>query len=110
MLGPVRHTLSLWQGKSRPSWALPPALKRKRQTLFPSSAAGTEAPGDWSYSYASGKGLLADRGKVLRHPDGKAMGSPGHPGYRLSDGKLRAGDFDPEGLHKVEEQPMLERP
>ena len=23
---------------------------------------------------------------------------------------LRAGAFDPEGLHKVEEQPMLERP
>lgn len=71
-------------------------------------AAGTEAPPDWSYSYTSGKGLLADRGKVLRHPDGKTIGSPGHPGYRLSDGKLRAGDFDPEGLHKVEEQPMLE--
>ena len=71
-------------------------------------AAGTEAPPDWSYSYTSGKGLLADRGKVLRHPDGKTIGSFGHPGYRLSDGKLRAGDFDPEGLHKVEEQPMLE--
>ena len=78
--------------------------------LLAKFAAGTEAPQDWSYSYASGKGLLADRGKVLRHPDGKAMGSPGHPGYRLSDGKLRAGDFDPEGLHKVKEQPMLERP
>ena len=76
--------------------------------LLAKFAAGTEALPDWSYSYTSGKGLLADRGKVLRHPDGRTMGSPGHPGYRLSDGKLRAGDFDPEGLHKVEEQPMLE--
>ena len=77
--------------------------------LLAKFATGAEAPPDWSYSYSSGKGVLADRSKVLRHPDGKIMSSPGHPGYRLSDGKLRAGDFDPEGLHKVEEQPMLER-
>lgn len=76
--------------------------------LLAKFAEETAAPASYSHSYTSGKGKLADRGKILRHPDERRMGSPGYPGYRLSDGKLQGGDFDPEGLHKVEEQPMLE--
>jgi len=68
------------------------------EDLLAQFAAGAQAPSNWSYSYASGKGALADRGKVLQHPDKRAMGSSGYPGYRLSDGKLHGGDYDPEGL------------
>ena len=71
-------------------------------------ADGSEVTSDWTYSFASGKGVLADRGTLLRHPDERAMGSPDYPGYRLSDGKLQGGDYDPEGLRKIEEQAMLE--
>tara|TARA_B110001452_G_C15235075_1_gene427638 strand:+ start:120 stop:3326 length:3207 start_codon:yes stop_codon:yes gene_type:complete len=76
--------------------------------LLAKFADGSEVPSDWTYSFASGKGVLADRGTLLRHPDERPMGSPDYPGYRLSDGKLGGGDYDPEGLRKVEEQEMLE--
>ena len=76
--------------------------------LLAKFADGSEVPADWTYSFASGKGVLADRGTLLRHPDERAMESPDYPGYRLRDGKLRGGDYDPEGLRKIEEQAMLE--